>query len=206
MSAIGSSGGYGYGAPDADPHSDVNKARDDVAKLVAEQMQFRRDNASTAGAQAAAARADVARQVSAEITFEVDKQSMLNPGMTGNGTEYRIAKVKCARCTTTCDIHQSKAPNVGEWLPPALQRVALFGWTSDGDRWFCSGYCGQAYATMMRDHGNRPLPAVERVNDQSYARRVYQDPPKSQAEATTPAAPPVAAQAQPQHGRQQRGR
>jgi hypothetical protein len=104
----------------------------------------------------------------------------------------RTAIVRCTRCQSSLEVHQSRPRTDEAWSNDIAGRMAAFGWVQDsGGRSFCGKTCAAHYAVQMRDHGGKPLPAVERIGDASYAKKMYTD-----AAQTTPAAPPVVTQKQ----------
>jgi uncharacterized protein involved in tolerance to divalent cations len=153
-----------------------------------------RDDAQAVQKDIAAGSAALREQLAACIQYTPDTVSATQYR---DKREYRVARVKCAFCTSTTELNQVRDVASGNW-PDERPQLISFGWQfvqfEDGERAFCGKTCGERYALKMRDHGNKPLPPVERVNDASYARRMYQEPAPTKVqvvEETTPARPPA---------------
>lgn len=118
--------------------------------------------------------ADLAFERSRSLEFTEDTASKAIPAlMIGSGVaDRRIAKVKCANCGATTEIHQAKPIATGEW-PDAAKTLLTFGWATDGSIWFDGFRCMQVHHQRMAAGGDKPIPAVERIPDVSYARRMY---------------------------------
>lgn len=86
--------------------------------------------------------------------------------------EYREVTARCPNCPERCSLHQSKDRHEN-WGPDFGKTLSNFGWQSDGERVFCSKLCKDRYTRARAQHGNQPLPSVERVNDASYAKKFY---------------------------------
>lgn len=126
---------------------------------------------------AARGMADLAFERSNSIEYVEDKTSKAIPAlMTGSGiADRRIAKVKCANCGATTEVHQAMPIATGEW-PDAARALSAFGWATDGSLWFDGARCKAVHAQRVAAGGDKPIAAVERITDVSYARRMYGEP------------------------------
>ena len=136
----------------------------------------------------AAARDEILAKAAGAIVYS-DEGSQI-AATASKSTGMRVATVACTKCGSKFEQHQTRAAS-GDWIPDVPRQLGIFGWQTDGDRWFCGKWCAQMYAHQVREHGNQPLPTVTRVNDATYARRMYAEP----LAGTTPAAPPKPAAA-----------
>jgi hypothetical protein len=157
------------------------------------------------GAEAQRARVQALAIASAgALVYVEDKVSKGQAHTRGTAADFRVAKGRCAKCGAGQDLAQQLAHGADVWTPDAVgffTQVAC--WRTDGDRWFCGASCEKYYTQQMAEYGGKPLPAVERLNDASYARRMYAQPAPAPAPApppppaapatdeTTPAAPPA---------------
>lgn len=141
---------------------------------------------------AALGREALKREREAGITYSVDRDGMQNDR---SGIPRRIAKVRCHDCGSETLVHQAQDLSTGEYLPDAGERLSVFGWRTLGDLRMCGGACYERAKYKMAQHDGKPLPAVTRVNDQSYAKGMYATPAVVPvvAQETTPAAPPTIA-------------
>lgn len=165
--------------------SDLAAGRAAIAKQLADAHKPARSFPSTeaaSGNQTNVAREQAARVIDAgHIQFADDKVSKSQPHTRGLAQDFRVATVKCAKCGSEQHLHQQLPHHVANvednWIPNLPRFLSSTAcWLTDGERWFCGRSCRDTYAHQMKQHSDKPLPVVTKVNDASYARRMYATP------------------------------